>query len=148
MTPPPKGNWTCEPCLNFLKKWNPEAWKQRSGLEFVYNRERKPKRAYINARWFAKKKTVEVENMEPESSDDSDVEKKVSETVVVRKKWNRKSRGYSSREVIPRPNRRSYQMQHIQKKRVEECSHLPRFIAGGVTNICCVCLERRRIRLL
>jgi len=148
LTPPPKGNWTCEQCLKFMRKWNPEVWKQRSGLEFVYKRERKPKRSYINTRWFAKKKTVEVENMEPESSCDSDVGEKVREIVDVRKKWNRKSRGQSSRKVIPRPSKRLYQTQHIQKNRVEECSHLPKSIAGGVANICCVCLETRRVRLL
>jgi len=149
LTPPPKGNWTCEPCLNFLRKWQPEAWKQRSGLEFVNKRERKSKRANINARWFAKKKTVEVENMEPESYDDSDVEEKVREIVIVRKNWNRRWRGQNKRKVIPCPSRKSYQTKHIQKNRVKPCSHLPRFIAaGGVANICCVCLERRRVRLL
>jgi len=147
LSPPPKGAWTCEPCLNFMRKYNPEAWKQRSGLEFVYKRERKPKRAYVNARWFAKKKTVEVENMEPESSGDSEVEEKVSEMLVVRrKKWN--SRPRVQRRVTLRPSRASHRTGHIQKNQSEECSHLPESIARGSSNICCVCLERRRIKLL
>jgi len=69
-----------------MKKYNPKVWKQRSGLEFVYKRERKPQRPYVNARWFEKKKTMEVENIEPQSSDDSEVEQKVTEQLVSNRK--------------------------------------------------------------
>jgi len=148
LTPPPKGDWTCEACLNFMKKYNPEAWEKRSGLEFVYKRERKPKPAYVNARWFAKKKAVEVENMEPESSGDSEVEEKARNAIVVRKTWTKRPRGQVRRKITPCPSSRRYGMEKIRKKFDEECWHLPRSIAGGPANICCVCLERRRVKLL
>jgi len=148
LTPPPKGDWTCETCLNFMRKCNPEAWKQRSGLEFVYKRERKPKPAYVNARWFAKKKTVEVENMEPESSGDSEAEEKARKKVVVGKKWNKRPRGQGRRKITQRPSSRRYRVEKVRKNGDEECWHLPRSIAGGPANICCVCLERRRVKLL
>jgi len=42
--PPQNEDWTCWPCLDFLKKFNPEVWKQRTGLDFVYHIPKKPMR--------------------------------------------------------------------------------------------------------
>jgi len=50
--------WTCWPCLDFLKKFNPLVWKQRTGQEFVYNLAKKPLRLRKASSWM-KKKNVE-----------------------------------------------------------------------------------------
>jgi len=40
--PPKRENWTCWPCLDFLKKFKPDVWKQRTGLKIEYNLSEKP----------------------------------------------------------------------------------------------------------
>jgi len=61
--------WTCWPCLDFLKKFNQEVWKQRTGQDFVYNFAKKPLRFRKAPSWM-KKKNVEDGNRNPRLSED------------------------------------------------------------------------------
>jgi len=54
--------WTCWPCLDFLKKFNPEVWKQRTGQDFVYNFTKKPLRFKKPPSWMKKKNVEDGKN--------------------------------------------------------------------------------------
>merc|ERR1719419_1787006 len=60
--PPPRGDWTCEPCLKFLKKYNVEAWRVRLGLSCVHQTYKKTERRSHNKNRSVNKLVVEVKN--------------------------------------------------------------------------------------
>jgi len=37
LKPPQENNWTCYPCLDFLKKFNPKVWMARKTIEFFHH---------------------------------------------------------------------------------------------------------------
>jgi hypothetical protein len=57
LVPPGREDWTCWPCLDFLRKFKPKLWKQRAGLEFRYNSAKKPQR-------FEKAHSLKIGNFE------------------------------------------------------------------------------------
>jgi len=145
----PKGQWTCDPCLEFLRKINPEAWRERSGLEFVYKNVKKPQQNRGMPRWCAKKKGLEAENLEPESSEDSDVEEWAKSAIEVKRKRKKWERVKTNRQVvIPSTIESLRTLGERQINTIDRCPHLPGWSSGGSSNICCFCLEKRRIMQL
>lgn len=75
--PPQKQDWTCWPCLDFLKKFNPEVWKKRCGIEYSYNFERKVKSLRKPACVLMKKNT-------PIEKDDNTLSDNVENAIVIK----------------------------------------------------------------
>jgi len=145
----PKGEWTCEPCLELLRKINPEAWRERTGLEFVYKNVKKPQQQRGVPRWCTKKKGPEAENLEPESSEDSEVEEWAQSTMEIKRKRKKWGRVKTNRQVvIPSPIESLRTLGERKINTMDRCPHLPGWSAGGTSNICCFCLEKRRIMQL
>jgi len=55
--PPQKNDWTCWPCLDFLKKFKPEVWKERSGISCAKNFGRRLQNFNRSPCWMMKKNT-------------------------------------------------------------------------------------------
>lgn len=51
MMPPEENNWTCWPCLDFLKKFDQKVWLDRKRIEFFQTKARRSKKpSYWNMR--------------------------------------------------------------------------------------------------
>jgi len=64
--PPLHNNWTCWPCLDFLKKCNPEEWRERLDSKSIYNFGKNSKR-FQKTSW-PNRKTIS--NVQRQLSDD------------------------------------------------------------------------------
>jgi len=66
---PPQKVWTCWPCKDYLKKFNPKVWKQRTRLACLCNLDTESQR-FDKANWLTKNNNVEGSKQEPLSAED------------------------------------------------------------------------------
>jgi len=127
--------WTCWPCLDFLKKFNPEVLKQRTGLDFVYNFRKKPMRFNKAPCW------MKMKNSEA-GKKNSHLSKDINNAIVIKLRFGeiqiredvmnhhspflRKSLESESNTMLPRCPLQKYNPRRISK-RVCRLSREPQF---------------------
>jgi hypothetical protein len=112
---PPQGeSWTCWPCMDYLKKFNPKVWRTR--LAFLYKLDTTPKR-FGNAHCLTKNNNVKVTIMEPNVLEDvnnaifikliSGVIDESQDSIDTRSRYFRKNLGSVSNTIPPWPQMRN-----------------------------------------
>jgi len=135
LEPPHHEEWTCWPCLDFLKKFNPEVFKQRTGLDFVYNFRKKPSRFRKGPCWMKRKNSEAGKKYSHLSKDNKNAiviklrfgEIQISEDVNNHHSpFLRKSLESESNTMLPRCPLQKYNPRSISK-RVCRLSREPQF---------------------
>jgi len=122
--PPQSDDWTCWPCLDFLKKFNPGVFRERTGLKCVYNCERKSQSLRSAAR-MKKKPFGKVQRYLSEDVKNPVVIKLRFGEILISRDINHYSPFYGE-SLGPGSNK------------VPRCPHIPDFSIRGNANLGCL----------
>jgi len=117
--------WTCWPCLDFLKKFNPEVWKQRTGQDFVYFFAKKPLR-FRKAPIWMKKKSVVDGKQNPRLSED------VKNAIVIKQRFGEIQ---ISRDVINNHSPFWRESLESENNMMPRCPHVPKCRPQGISEL-------------
>jgi len=127
--PPQNDNWTCWPCIDFLKKFNPEVWRERTGLRCIYNYVKNPQR-FLKAPWMKNRTVCKIQRQLSEDDKNPVVLKLRFGEILISRDMNYHSPFYG-------------ESLGSGSNKLSRCPHVPKCGLQGNTNLCC--LQSRKI---